>query len=235
MKKTLVISGLLISMFGFVFIGQIHAGNIETKSTIKTLIETAKANKETIKGNRKAFEEKFENITKYVKQNLTKEENKKAKSIIEKRIKTMEELNKSTKTKVNSGIQINTGDFIAKVTEIYTTFKTEITPYIDPAKEDLFNAWIDERIKLISTNRNIRATNQEIKTTIETKREEQKVEKTTKKTEKELKIIANETKLIKEVIKKIDEIYKKIKTQVIKDALSSAKKTLQAQISESIN
>lgn len=180
-----------------------------------------------MKSNRKGFEEKFENVTKYIKQDLTKEERVKAKAIIESKIKSMAELNKYLKTSINSGNTISTGSIETKVTSVYTAFKTEITPYIDSTKLEAFNTRISEKIKLIATNRNLKAANTAIKNQISTKKEEVK---TVKKTEKELKVIANETKALKELVKKIEEVLKKTTTQSVKDALSIAKTALQTQI-----
>jgi hypothetical protein len=192
----------------------------EKKTEVKEIKTEVKENKKEIKTNRKTFEEKFENITKYVRQNLTETERKSVKSIVESRIKAIETLNKQTRTQLSGGTQLNTWDFTAKVTEIYNGFKTSILPYIDSTKTEAFNTFITERIKLISTNRGLKT---EIKKAIV----EKKIEK---KSEKELKAIAEEIKPLKELIKKIDEIIKNTKTQAIKDALSSAKKTLQAQL-----
>jgi methionyl-tRNA synthetase len=228
MKKNTIVAiiALWAIVWGTLSI-QAHADTTGTKttitSTIKGLLNQIKGNKTEVKTNRKEFKDNFENITKYVRQNLTESEKKSAKSIIESRIKSIETLNKQTRTQLSWGIQINTGDFVAKVTEIYSWFKTAILPYIDSTKTEAFNAFIAERIKLITTNRGLKIENKDIKNTIT----EKKIEK---KSEKELKAISEELKPLKELIKKIDEVLKKTKTQAIKDALSSAKKTLQTQI-----
>jgi len=227
-KNSLVAIAILALTFGIATVGiQAHAESTGIRQTItntlKGLVSQLKGNKTEIKTNRKEFKDNFENITKYIKQNLTETERKSAKSIIETKIKAIDDLNKQIKTQLSGGTQINTGEFVSKVTAIYTDFKTAITPYIDSTKTAAFNTFISEKIKLISTNRGLKAENKDIKNTVTEK-------KTEVKTTKELKIITEELKPIKELIKKIDEIIKKTKTQAIKDALSSAKKTLQAQI-----
>ena len=236
MKKNLLIVSSL-SIVAFTFVGMsipTHAENTTSSTSISSLIKkintsktTIKTNKTTIKTNRKAFEEKFENISKYIRQDLTSEERTTVKSIIETKRAAIISLNKTTKAQVESGVQVSTGEFVSKVTTIYNDFKSEMLPYIDDTKLNGFNTFITEKISVITNNRGLRAENSTIKTSIKQEKEERATEKAAEKTTKKTE---NERKYIQDLIKKIEEVSKKTQTQSYKDALTAAKNILSNQI-----
>lgn len=105
-----------------------------------------------IRGTWKLINEDFWFAKKFFQKGLSGDILSWSKVIIKEKNTAIKELNKELKSAINSSWIIDWDSFAQKFTDIYTAFKTNAVPYINPAKLESFNRYIDGKIAAVKKN-----------------------------------------------------------------------------------
>lgn len=168
---------------------EIQTAKTQTKTEIQTAKDEEKANKEMIEMNKKNFNANFSGAKAYLIKPLTITQKEEINTIIKTKDIAMRTLQAETNALVKSGT-IDRSGYITKATDILTSFRASILPYVATEKSTRFDTFIQSKIDLMITNIELRQTNQNIKMKIGNKKVTFKTRLEAKKTEKK-DLIAN--------------------------------------------
>jgi len=200
---------LLAALFGTSLTASTFAQEVTTDENLPetTVIttQTWTTVQEQIRANWKEFHENFGNAWLYLKKDLTVDEKNQARNTITARIENIEALNLEIRNLLKNNETVDREAYKAKISEIYEWFKTEFLPFVDEAKTNEFNTFIQERVNTIETNRGLRIENHVADTTIVSERKEAIKAKITEKKQLKttVKVWAKAEKL-RTIVEKID-------------------------------
>lgn len=169
---------------------------------ITAMKDQAKANKDTIEANKNNFNANFAIARKYLIKALTGEKRDAVNTIIKTKDTAMKALQTETNALVKSGTVDRSG-YITKASDIITSFRTNLLPYVAADQTTAFDTFIQEKINLMITNVGIRQTNANLKMQIDSKKVSFKTRLEGKKTEyKDAVQKIKDTKAAKKAAKK---------------------------------
>lgn len=148
---------------------EIDAARTGHQTEVNALKDQVKANKDTIEANRKNFHANFSGARSYVIKPLTGETKLLVNEIFQAKEASMEALQQTTNALIKSWTVDRSG-YIAQATNIITTFRNALLPYVDSTKLTQFDAFIQSKINSMITNVAIRQTNTSLKMDIGNKK-----------------------------------------------------------------
>lgn len=111
-----------------------------------------------IRGTWKLINENFGYAKKFFAKWLSGDALSWSKALVTEKNNAIKALNQELKTAISSSGVIDWDVFAQKYVDIYTTFKTNATPYVNPTKLEAFNKYIDAKIATVKKNLEYRKT-----------------------------------------------------------------------------
>lgn len=141
---------------------QIRSTKSGHKQEIKSMTQQIKEKKEMMELEKKSFHADFLYARKHLAKPLTGEKRTLVNNIIKTREDAMKELQKNTNVLVRSWTVDRSG-YITQATNIITTFRTNLLPYIAADQITWFDNFIQAKINLMISNVSLRQSNTSIK------------------------------------------------------------------------
>jgi len=145
---------------------QMQSEIASAKADLNTQTQMLKAQVRTnnwlIEANKKNFRANFSGAKSYLTQPLSAETKLLVNEIIQAKDTTMQALQTATNARITSWT-VDRSYYTTQATEILTTFRTNMLPYVATSKLSSFDTFIQSRVNAMLTNVNIRQTNKGIK------------------------------------------------------------------------
>ena len=139
------------------------------QTAIQSLKDQEKANKELIEANKKNFVANFSGAKNYVIKPLTWDQKLAVDAVIKAKDDAMKALQTATNALIRSW-SVDRSGYIVQATDILTSFRTAMLPYIAPEKSASFDQFIQVKINMMISNVAIRQSNSAIKMEIGNKK-----------------------------------------------------------------